>query len=208
MILPLEEAAVSQEYAPLVLRRLSRPLRYSRPIQSLPARLKLDSPAIMTMTDLRQVTALTVEPDVSIDWALARMREGGVRLLLVARHDDQIQGLITSTDVQGEKPIRLLRELNLRHSDIRVRDIMVPCERLEFIAYPDVLNAVVGNVLETFRRTGRRHALVYDVDQRWGAEAVRGIFSASRLSQQLGVSFEPVDVATTFAEIELAINAG
>lgn len=94
---------MSQEYAPLVLRRLSGPLRYSRPIQNLPARLKLDSPAIMTMTDLRQVTALTVEPDVSIDWALARMREGGVRLLLVVRHDDEIQGLITSTDILRRK---------------------------------------------------------------------------------------------------------
>ena len=199
---------MERQYAPLVLNRLSGPLTYLRPTQELPLRLSLDSPAVMTMTDLRQVSALTVEPNVSIDWALARMREGGVRLLLVVNHQNEVLGLITSTDIQGEKPLRLLRELNLRHSEIRVRDVMVPRDDLEFVAYEDILKASVGNVLETLRRTGRRHALVHDFDRHVGAQAVRGIFSATRLAQQLGINFEPVEVATTFAEVELAINTG
>lgn len=192
---------------PLNLRRISGPLGYFRPTQDLPAKLSLDSPAIMTMTDLRQVSALTIETNVSIDWALKRMREGGVRLLLVTNHDNEVVGLITSTDILGEKPVRLLRELNLRHAEVRVRDVMVSRDQLEFIAYNDVLKAYVGDIVETLRRTGRRHALVYDTDQRTGRLAVRGIFSATRLGQQLGMSFEPVEVATTFAEVELAINA-
>lgn len=193
---------------PLNPHHISGPLGYFRPIQELPAKLGLDSPAIMTMTDLRQVSALTIEPNVSIDWALKRMREGGVRLLLVINHDNEVIGLITSTDILGEKPLRLQRELNLRHSEIRVRDVMVSRDQLEFIAYGDVLNATVDDVVETLRRTGRRHALVYDTDGRTGMQAVRGIFSATRLSQQLDMSFEPVEIATTFAEVELAINAG
>lgn len=199
---------MDRQYAPLMLHSLSGPLGYFRPVQELPARLSLDSPAIMTMTDLRQVSAHTVEPNVSIDWALARMREGGVRLLLVTNHDNEILGLITSTDIQGEKPLRLLRDVNLRHSDIRVRDIMVPRDQLELVSYQDVLKASVGNVVETLRRTGRRHALVHDFDKRAGTDAVRGIFSATRLAQQLGIDFEPMEVATTFAEVELAINTG
>lgn len=199
---------MDNRYMPLNLQHISGPISYFRPVQDLPAKLSLESPAIMTMTDLRQVSALTVEPNVSIDWALTRMREGGVRLLLVINHDNEVVGLITSTDIQGEKPVRLLRELNLRHSEVRVRDIMVSREQLEFIAYGDVLKASVGDVVETLRRTGRRHALVYDMDQRTRMHAVRGIFSATRLGQQLGMSFEPVEVATTFAEVELAINAG
>lgn len=199
---------MERQYAPLVLDRLSGSLTYFRPTQDLPPKLSLDSPAVMTMTDLRQVSALTVEPSVSIDWALARMREGGVRLLLVINHDNDVLGLITSTDIQGEKPLRLLRELNLRHSEIRVRDVMVPRDQLEFVAYQDILKASVGNVLETLRRTGRRHALVHDFDKRAGKQAVRGIFSATRLAQQLGIHFEPVEVATTFAEVELVINTG
>lgn len=199
---------MNDRFMPLNARRLSGPLGYFRPAQDLPAKVGMDSPAIMTMTDLRLVSALTVEPNVSIDWALTRMREGGVRLLLVINHDNEVVGLITTTDILGEKPLRLLRELSLRHSEIRVRDVMVARDQLEFIDYNEVLKATIGNVVETLRRTGRRHALVYDTDQRTGLQAVRGIFSATHLGQQLGISFEPVAVATTFAELEAAINAG
>jgi CBS domain containing-hemolysin-like protein len=193
---------------PLNLRHLSGPLGYFRPSQELPGRLGLDSPAILTMTDLRLVPALTVEPNVSIEWALNRMREGGVRLLLVVEHSGEVCGLVTSTDIQGEKPLQLQRGLNLRHSEIRVRDIMIPRDKLEFVFMDDVLKATVGNVLETLHRSGRRHALVYDRDRRSGMSGIRGIFSATRLSRQLGIVFEPIEVAQTFAEVEVALNGG
>lgn len=60
--------------------------------------------------------------------------------------------------------------------------------------------------METLRRTGRGHALVFVNDVCTGMPAVRGIFSTTRLGQQLGISFEPVEVAGTFAEVEIAIN--
>lgn len=197
---------MEKHYMPLNIRHLSGRIGYFRPTQELPAKVTLESPAIMTMTDLRQIAALTVEPNVSIEWALTRMREGGVRLLLVTNHDGEVVGLITSTDIQGEKPLQLLRELNLRHSEIRVRDIMIPRAKLEFISMEEVLKASVGNVLETLRRVGRKHALVYDRERSSGQMAIRGIFSASRLSRQLGIFFEPVEVAATFADVEIAIN--
>lgn len=195
-------------YIPFTLRHLSGALGFFQPTQELPTKVTRDSPAIMTMTDLRQVAALTVEPNVSIEWALTRMREGGVRLLLVTNHDNQVVGLITSTDIQGEKPLQMLREMNLRHSEILVRDIMTPREQLDFIAMDEVLKGTVGQVYETLRRVGRRHALVYDRQRETGTLAIRGIFSATRLSRQLGIHFEPVAVAQTFAELEAAINSG
>lgn len=199
---------MDKHYMPFDLRYLSGPMGYFKPTQELPDKVTLDSPAIMTMTDLRQVAALTVEPNVSIDWALQRMREGGVRLLLVINHDNEVVGLITSTDIQGEKPLRFLQEVRLRHSEIPVRDIMVPRDKLEFISMDEVLKASVGNVLETLRRIGRKHALVYDRDKRTGRASIRGIFSASRLSRQLDLVFEPIEVARSFADVEAAINSG
>lgn len=199
---------MKKQYMPLNMQYLSGPIGYFRPTQELPAKVTLESPAIMTMTDLRQVGALTIEPNVSIEWALKRMREGGVRLLLVTNHDDDVVGLITATDIQGEKPLRLLQNLRLRHAEIPVRDIMTPRDRLEFISMDEVLKASVGNVLETLRRIGRRHALVYDRDRQSGPAAIRGIFSATRLSRQLGVVFEPIEVARSFADVEIAINSG
>jgi CBS domain containing-hemolysin-like protein len=199
---------MEKHYMPLESQYLAGPMGYFRPSQELPDKVTLESPAIMTMTDLRQVAALTIEPNVSIEWALQRMREGGVRLLLVINHDHDVVGLITSTDIQGEKPLRFLQEVRLRHSEIPVRDIMTPRDNLEFISMDDVLKASVGNVLETLRRMGRKHALVYDRDKRAGHASIRGIFSASRLSRQLGVVFEPIEVARSFAEVEVAINSG
>lgn len=199
---------MEKHYLPLESQYLSGPMGYFRPSQELPDKVTLESPAIMTMTDLRQIAALTIEPNVSIDWALQRMREGGVRLLLVINHDNDVLGLITSTDIQGEKPLRFLQEVRLRHSEIPVRDIMTPRDELEFISMDDVLKASVGNVLETLRRIGRKHALVYDRDRRTGRASIRGIFSASRLSRQLGIVFEPIAVARSFAEVEVAINSG
>ena len=99
-------------YPPLELQRLNGQLSYFTPSQALPAEVGLESPAIFSMTDLRVVPALTTEPQVSIDWALGRMIDAGVRLLLVTDSDRQILGLITSHDIQGEKPLRLEHELS------------------------------------------------------------------------------------------------
>lgn len=195
-------------YLPLKLRRLSGWVGYIRPTQELPARVTLDSPAIMTMTDLRQVAALTVELHVSIEWALTRMRVGGVRLLLVTNHDGNVVGLITSSDIQGQKPLQLLRQTGVRREEIRVCDIMTPTAELECVSLDEVLAASVGHVLETLRRVGRHHALVCEYDRKTGLPSIRGIFSATRLSQQLGIQFQPIEVATTFAKMESALIAG
>ncbi len=199
---------MDSHYMPLKMRRLSGPVGFVQPTQELPTKVGMDSPAIMTMTDLRQVGALTVEPHVSIEWALTRMRVGGVRLLLVTNPDGNVVGLITSNDIQGEKPLLLLGQMNVRRAEIRVRDIMTPKAELECISLDEVLAASVGHVLETLRRTGRHHALVCECDHRTGAPSIRGIFSASRLSQQLGILFEPIEVATSFAELESALITG
>ena len=194
-------------YMPLKLRRVTGVVGYIRPTQELPDKVTLDTPAIMTMTDLRQVPAITVEPHVSIDWALERMRVNGVRLLLVTNHDSDVMGLITSNDIQGNKPLRFLREMHVRRAEIRVRDIMTPKADLQYISLDEVMVASVGHVLETLRRIGRQHALVCECGRNSGTTSIRGILSASRLSQQLGIHFEPIAVADTFAAVESALAA-
>ncbi len=195
-------------YMPLKLCRLSGTLTFVKPTQELPASVTLDSPAIMTMTDLRQTSALTIEPHVSIEWAHERMRAGGVRLLLVTNSEGDVIGLITANDIQGQKPLLLLREMRLRRAEILVRDIMTSKSDLDCVSLDEVMVASVGHVLETLRRLGRQHALVCECDRIGGASSIRGIFSANRLSQQLGVHFEPIEVAKTFAELESALNVG
>lgn len=193
------------QYPPLALDRLSGPVTYFKPTQALPAQVSLESPAIFCMTDLRVVAAHTVEPHVSIEWALTRMIEGGVRSLLVINAGEDLIGLLTSYDIQGEKPLQLQHELGLRYTEILVRDVMTPKEILDVIPMQTVLNASVGHIVISLRETGRRHALVSD-SLPDGRLAIRGIFSATTISEQLGWEIEPTHQATSFAELEMALN--
>lgn len=194
------------EFRALAFHSLPGPVSFFEPSQELPAQVKENSPAVLVMTDLRCQIAVTVEPNVSIDWALQRMKSAGVRLLFVVNSDKQVLGLITSTDIQGEKPLQFQQELHLRYEEIMVRDIMTPQARLEVISMEHVLRASVGDIVTTLRLSGRRHALVLDEDPRFDRPAIRGIFSVSQLSKQLNQVIETTEVAQTFAEVEAALN--
>jgi CBS domain containing-hemolysin-like protein len=195
-------------YNPVPMAPLTAPVSYFRPRQELPDKVAPHSPAILVMTDFRQVPAITVEPGVSIEWALERMKECRVRMLLVTNPQHRILGLITSSDIQGEKPMRLLgSEYNRRYAEITVREVMTPHLQLDVMAMKDVLKASVGEVVDTLRRVGRRHALVLDFDRSNQCNAIRGLFSLSQICRQLGQPMaDMVEVATTFADMEVALN--
>jgi CBS domain containing-hemolysin-like protein len=180
---------------------------FFEPSQELLTRVNNQSPAILVMTDLRQQSAVTVEANASIDWALQRMKTARVRLLFVVNSDRQVLGLITSTDIQGEKPLQFHQALHLRFEEIMVRDIMTPQNQLEVLHMEDVMRASVGDIVKTLKAIGRHHALVLDEDCRRGRAAIRGIFSVSQISKQLDQLIEMTDVAHSFAEVEMALNS-
>jgi CBS domain containing-hemolysin-like protein len=194
-------------FNPVSMAPLTSMVGFFRPRQELPENVVLHSPAILVMTDFRQTPAVTVEPGVSIEWALQRMKECGVRMLLVCNPRHLVLGLITTTDIQGEKPLRLGAEYGRRYAEITVREVMTPHDQLDVITMEDVLKASVGDVAETMRRIGRRHALVLDFDRHTHRHAIRGLFSLSQICRQLGQPMEDmVEVATTFAKMELVLN--
>lgn len=191
----------------LTLYPLPGMVSYFEPGQEMPEQVTADSPAILAMTDLRQQVAFTIQPNVPIDQALQRMKTVGVRLLFVTNAPKDILGLITSTDILGEKPLRFHNEQHQRYEEILVRDIMVPHSRLEVLHMQDVRRASVADIIATLRSSGRRHALVLDRYARNNSQAIRGIFSASQIEKQLGQVIDTTEVATTFAEVEMALNS-
>jgi len=167
-------------------------------------RVDLDSPALIVMTDLRKVQAITIGPDATLNAANMAMMRNTVRSLLVADEKRCILGIITSTDTLGEKPMQVVRERGVRHEEVLVRDVMTPRELLEVLDFEDVRSAEVGHVVATLERNGRQHALVAEEDIS-GRQMIRGIFSASQVARQLGMSISTTRIASTFAEIEAAI---
>ncbi len=189
------------EFATLSHIRLKPGTRFERPPE-LPRLVHLDSPALEVMTDFRVVHAVTVAPQVSIDEALETMKTRGVRLLLVTGDNDEIVGLITAKDIQGEKPIKIAQESRIAHSEITVEAVMTPRSSIEVLNMLSVRNAQVGHIVTSLQELARQHALVVEVDSTTKAQCVRGIFSTSQISKQLGVNAaEAVTRDSTLAEI-------
>lgn len=196
---------MNREYHPLTAHRLQPGARYHQPDQD-PERVRIDSPALAVMTDLRQISAATIDLEAPVDAANRFMIRRGVRLLLVTDDERQVLGLITSNDVLGEKPVQFALERGIKRQEIRVRDIMIPCERLDVLHYADLIHAEVGHIVATLQRAGRQHALVADMGVDGKTQTVRGIFSASQIARQLGVAIHTTEVARTFAEIGAALR--
>jgi CBS-domain-containing membrane protein len=167
----------------------------------------LQSPAMRLMTDLTQVTAVVIDPQSTMDAAHAMMQQRGVRMLLALDADGKLAGLITATDILGEKPMNVVRERRIRHSEILVADVMTPVARLDAFDWKAVQSARVGNVVAQLQQTRRQHALVTQTTGS-GQVVVRGIFSLSQIARQLGIPLQLPEAASSFAEIEAALVSG
>jgi CBS domain-containing protein len=207
---------MDRQYRELPIRELGPDAGFRRPQQPQAARVTLESPALDVMTDLSRVSPATIRPQAPLEGANQFMISRGVRLLLVIDVRDTVLGVLTATDVLGEKALRVAVERGARRSELTVADLMTPAALVEVIALEDLQAARVGHLLETLRRAGRQHALVVDHEELAAGTPfapplrramVRGIVSLSQLARQLGLLLPQAgEVARTFAEIEAALG--
>jgi CBS domain-containing protein len=193
---------VERQYNALPSRELGTGAGFLRPKQDHAARVTPGSEAMQVMTDLTRVSPATIRPQAPLSGANQFMITRGVRLLLVVDEEhEKVLGVLTATDLLGERPMQVATARGLRRDELMVGDVMTPAPLVEVVALADEETARVGHVLETLRRSGRQHALVVDEHGR-----VRGIFSISQIARQIGVELPPgAEVARTFSEIEAAL---
>ena len=110
-------------------------------------------------------------------------------------------GVITATDLLGEKPMRFMQSHGVARTDISVSDLMTPASMLEAIPLQDVSQMRVGHIVATHKAVQRQHLMVAEDNGR----RVRGLFSASQVARQLGLEVQTSEVAQTFADIEAAL---
>jgi CBS domain-containing protein len=169
-----------------------------------PRFVRIDSPALEVMTDLERIPPATVDPQANLHDANQAMILRGVRLLLVTEKSGRISGVVTATDLLGEKPVRIAQGRGARREELEVRDVMTPLEEMEAIEMADVVRSDVGHIVATLKNCGRQHTLVVDRDVEANKQTLRGIFSASQIARQLGIDLTTHEFARTFAEIEAA----
>lgn len=193
-----------RDYSPLPFGMLRPGTGYAQPSQAVPDKVTLDDSAVSVMTDLTRVTAVIILSGDTVDEAHRRMIQRGVRLLLVVDQDRKLVGLVTASDLLGEKPVLAASERGLRREELMVRDIMTPQERLEVLDLADLRSAKVGHIVATLKKAGRQHALVVERDA-GGRQLVRGLYSLTQIARQLGVVIQASEVAHTFYEIEMRL---
>lgn len=147
--------------------------------------IALTDSAARILTDFTWDAPITVAADRFIDDALDDMIAAGVRALLVMR-GEVVVGLITSYDIQGERPLQFLDASGFaRHSDIEVGHIMTPWDMVPTVDLPWVSSASVADVVARFQRKRSSHFMVVEYPEQGGA-FVRGMFSRAQIERQLG----------------------
>ena len=188
------------QYSPLISRVIRGGADLARPDDRGEFRVTQGSPALSVMTDLSLVDAACIALHASMDVANQTMIQLGVRLLFVKGADGHLAGLITATDILGEKPMRVVQERGLKHDEISVDDLMTPVSQLDALSFEEVSHAQVGHVLASLRKAGRLHTLVVERGA-GGRQLVRGIFSTSQIARQLGRPINTAYAAPTFSEL-------
>ena len=153
------------------------------------ASVSLSDPAMAVVTNFGLEHPVTVEEDYPIDSALREMKRANVRSMLVMR-EDQIAGLITSYDIQGERPMQLIGELGLKsHADLEVRHVMKRWGSVPAVDLQAIRGARVSQVVEFFRHSPATHVLIVDglhAPIRRDEATVCGLISRTRVERQVG----------------------
>ncbi len=186
--------------------RLERGTGLAQADVSNDAPVTLDSPALAVMTDLTRVKAATTHPATTLRQAEQLMIYQGVRMLFVVTAMPSIEGLITSTDLDGDKRMRVVHERNLHYDELSVADVMTGLASLDAIDFERLRTASVGNAVATLQRLGRNHLLVVEAATARTPRRVRGLVSRSQIERQLGTGIDVTPIASSFSEIERALG--
>jgi CBS-domain-containing membrane protein len=147
--------------------------------------LRPSDPAILAVTDFTREHPVTIDAERQIDDALNDMIRVGVRALLVVK-DQRIVGLITSYDIQGERPLQFLQSSTYtHHRDIRVAHVMTPWHALTAINWETLQSMRAGDLLQVLDHAGLTHLIVVEADRVGSSCMVRALASRARLIRQL-----------------------
>lgn len=171
------------KYEALKTITLSPENAFLRP-KKLPELVHLDDSAFAVMCDFTQTRPRMIGLNESIDHALNEMKVHGVHQLLVRGENGNIKGVIGSEDILGELPIKILQERRIQRSQILVKMIMVPIEKIAALDMRILEHAKVGNIVVTLKKLNTHYALAIS-NENGDTQTIRGIFTTSQISHQL-----------------------
>jgi CBS domain-containing protein len=164
------------------------------------ATITMHGPASVIFTDFKHTVPIVISGEATVDEALEFMKRSHVHLNLVVGPDDAIVGVVTSVDLDT-RPLKLATTMGIHRSDVAVKYVMTPLTQVHALAYADLADATIGDVITTLQHLGERHMIVADRD----GSTIRGVISASDIARKLHVAVDITAKATSFADIYAVI---
>ncbi len=144
-----------------------------------PDLIHLDDPAESAMIKISTHAAITIRQNTSLDNAIFEMRSHDIHSLVVVENNEII-GIISSDDILGSKPIRLLQEKRINREQIQVHMVMSTIENSIFINTKTLEFSRVGNIVKTLKKHHKKYLIVLD-----NTNQIYGLFNENRIKKLL-----------------------
>ena len=167
------------------------------------ARATLRDPASTVFTDFSHAPCVTVDHSDTLDATLHTMVSAHVHMAFVTDVRDCVIGLITTQDLQGERPLQRAMAAHVRMDELTLDHLMTPVHLWKVVGTSFLTHARVGDVVATLQQENLRYLLV--VDDVEGSPMLHGVFSARMLENALGQTISADLHSRSFAELEAAL---
>jgi predicted transcriptional regulator len=164
----------------------------------------LEDPALTVMTDFQKRPPYTTTATTTIHEAFQQMKLLGVKSLFVVNVDNQIIGHISARDIQSNKAAMIAHQFDIKIPEVTVKMLMVRPQDLHTLNLEELSNARIGHIVRLLHELNINYIFV--VSHEHGVDTVRGLFSISRLSQQLGENVMANLSSGSVAEMNKVLN--
>jgi len=158
--------------------------------------------ALDVMIDFTKIDPPVINQNASIDDAQQEMKTTGLNLLLVINNDDKVVGIISSEDILGEKPIKLIQEKRIKRAKIQVKMLMIKPSDIVAFDLEALRHIKLGSVIHTFNSLNKHNALVVHTSEKDKKQRVRGMFSLLMISKQLHMDISTITGALSISELQ------
>lgn len=164
--------------------------------------ISLHSPALSVFTDFKRHQPLVVDVHCVAAEAERLMLEAHVRLKLVVDGQRQFLGVVSLADLDTQERIKKVAE-GFNRNELTVADFMRPRDSLRVLAFQQLAEARVMDLVEALKNNPDQHCLVID----FGNHQIRGVISASDMARRLKL---PLDINrhSSFFGIFTALHPG
>jgi predicted transcriptional regulator len=167
------------------------------------AHATLRDPARSVFTDFAHAPCVTVDHNDTLDATLHTMASAHVHMAFVTDVRDCVIGLITTQDLQGERPLQRAMADHVRMDELTLDQLMTQVHQWQVVDTSFLAHARVGDVVATLQQENLRYLLV--VDDVAGTPMLQGVFSARVLENALGQTISADLHSRSFAELEAAL---